>query len=107
MKRRQQIRKNLTQDCFSSDGDFQIEKKVDYIDQLVKENDLAERGFFIYHVVGTDDAAKSQSIDMAEEILSREIFTPEQYVFYQKDGGQHDFNAVLEYLYNALPCMFG
>ena len=50
--------------------------------------------------------SKSQSIDMADEMLTREIFTPEHYVFYLKDGGYHDFNAVQEYLYNALPLFF-
>ncbi len=75
-------------------GDFQFEKNVDFIEQLVKDNRLDERGYFIYHAVGTEDAVKSQSIDMAEEMLSREIFTPDHYVFYQKEGGYHDFNAV-------------
>lgn len=87
-------------------GDFQIEKNVDFIEQLVKDNNLKERGYFIYHAVGTNDTVKSQSIDMADEMLTREIFTPEYYVFYQKDGGYHDFNAVQEYLYNALPLFF-
>lgn len=87
-------------------GDFQIERNVDFIEQLVKDNELDERGYFIYHAVGTNDAVKSQSIDMADEMLSREIFTPDHYVFYQKDGGYHDFNAVEEYLYNALPVIF-
>ena len=88
-------------------GDFQIEKNVDFIEQLVKDNDLDERGYFIYHAVGTKDGVKSQSIDMANEMLSRnETFTPDHYVFYQKDGGYHDFDAVREYLYNALPVFF-
>ncbi len=87
-------------------GDFQIERNVDFIEQLVKDNDLDARGYFIYHAVGTNDAVKSQSIDMADEMLSREIFTPEHYVFYQKDGGYHDFEAVQEYLYHALPMFF-
>ena len=87
-------------------GDFQIEKNVDFIEQLVRDNDLDGRGYFIYHAVGTNDTVKSQSIMMADEMLSREIFTPEHYVFYQKNGGYHDFNAVQEYLYNALPLFF-
>lgn len=87
-------------------GDFQIENNVDFIEQLVTENDLADRGYFIYHAVGTNDAVKSQSVDMADEMLSRDIFTPDHYVFFQKDGGYHDFNAVQEYLYNALPLFF-
>ena len=87
-------------------GDFRFEDNVDFIEQLVKDENLDERGYFIYHAVGTQDAVKSQSIGMAEEMLSREIFTPDHYVFYQKDGGYHDFNAVQEYLYNALPLFF-
>ena len=88
-------------------GDFQIERNVDFIEQLVKDNDLDERGYFIYHAVGTQDAVKSQSIDMAEEMLERsDVFTPEHYVFHLKEGGYHDFNAVQEYLYNALPLFF-
>ena len=88
-------------------GDFQIERNVDFIEQLVKDNGLDERGYFIYHAVGTQDAVKSQSIDMAEEMLERsDVFTPEHYVFYQKNGGYHDFDAVQEYLYNALPLFF-
>ena len=84
-------------------GDFQTEKNVDFIENLVQENDLDQRGYFIYHAVGTQDAVKSQTLMQAEEMLSREIFTPEHYVFYQKEGGVHDFNAVQEFCYNALP----
>ena len=88
-------------------GDFQIERNVDFIEQLVKDNNLDERGYFIYHAVGTQDAVKSQSIDMAEEMLDRpDVFTPEHYMFHLKDGGYHDFDAVQEYLYNALPFFF-
>jgi len=31
-------------------GDFQIKNNVDFIQQLVEDNDLDERGYFIYHV---------------------------------------------------------
>lgn len=89
-------------------GDFQIEKNVDFIQQLIQDNDLDERGFFIYHGVGTNDTVKSQSIDMAEEMLSRsEVFTPDHYVFYQREGGQHDHISCREFMYNALPLFFG
>ena len=84
-------------------GDFQIEENVDFIEQIVKNKNLDERGYFIYHTVGTEDAVKYQSEEMAKEMLSRKIFTTEHYVFYQKDGGLHDLDAVQEYLYNALP----
>ena len=88
-------------------GDFQIEKNVDFIEQIAKDNNLNERGYFIYHAVGTEDAVKYQSEEMAKEMLLRDTFTPSHYVFYQKDGGLHDLDAVQEYLYNALPLFFG
>ena len=87
-------------------GNFQVERNVDFIEQLVTDNNLNERGYFIYHAVGTNDAVKIQSVDMADEMLTRDIFTPEHYVFYQKQNGNHDHNAVMEYMYNALPLFF-
>lgn len=88
-------------------GDFQTEKNVDFIQELVEEKNLNERGYFIYHAVGTDDVVRSQTIWQAEEMLSRDgVFPPEHYVFYQKEGGQHDFEAVQEFMFHALPLFF-
>lgn len=88
-------------------GDFQTVKNVDYIEQLVKDNDLSERGYFIYHAVGTNDSVKSQTLMQAEEMLNwSDVFTADHYVFYQKDGGVHDFNAAQEFIWNALPLFF-
>ncbi len=88
-------------------GDFQVEKNADHIEQLVKDNDLDEEGYFIYFAVGTNDDVKSQSIDFADELLARSgTFTPDHFVFYQKDGGYHDREAAQEYIYNALPLFF-
>lgn len=87
-------------------GDFQTENNVDFIEQLVKNEKLDERGYFIYATTGTRDNVKSQTVMQMEEMLKRDIFTPDHIVFYQKDGGYHDFNAVQEYLFNALPLFF-
>ena len=88
-------------------GDFQTERNVDHIQRLVAENDLDARGYFIYHAVGTQDAVRSQTLWQAEEMLRRgDIFTPEHYVFYQKEGGVHDFEAVQEFMFHALPLFF-
>jgi len=89
-------------------GDFQTVRNVDFIEQLVKDNDLDARGYFIYHAVGTQDSVKYQTLAQAEEMLSRrDVFTPEHYMFYQKEGGIHDINAAREFLYNALPLFLG
>ena len=87
-------------------GDFQIKRNVDYIEQIVKDNNLNDRGYFIYQCVGTSDSVRSQTIDMAEEMLDRDIFTPEHYAFYQRIGGQHDYDSIEEFVYNALPLFF-
>ena len=88
-------------------GDFQTEKNVDFIEQLVNDNDLGKRGYFIYQAVGTNDTLKEQTVDMAKEMLSRsDVFTPDQYVFYQKESGQHDYYSAVEFMYNALPLFF-
>ena len=88
-------------------GDFQTRRNVDFIEQLVRENQLDERGYFIYQAVGTRDSVKSQTLMMAEEMLSRkDVFTLDHYMFYQMEGGVHDYNAIYEFLYNALPLFF-
>lgn len=36
-------------------GDFQIEKNADHLEQLIKDNNLDEKGYFICFTVGTPD----------------------------------------------------
>lgn len=89
-------------------GDFQTEANVDYLERLVEENDLDDKGYFIYFTTGTQDTVKAQSLMQAEEMLARgDVFTPDHFAFYQKAGGYHDLDAVQEYLYNALPVLLG
>ena len=88
-------------------GDFQTQNNVNFIENMVKEQELDERGYFIYFTTGTRDNVRSQSEMQAEEMLSRsDVFPPEHFVFYEKNGGYHDFDAVREYMYNALPFFF-
>lgn len=89
-------------------GDFQTVRNVDHIQQLVEENDLNELGYFVYEGVGTMDSVKSQTLMQMEEMFRRgDVFPAEHVVFYQKEGGYHDFDAVQEFLYNALSVFFG
>lgn len=86
--------------------DDRFSQNVDFIEQLVRDSDLDTRGWFIYHAVGTDDSYKDMSVGMANEMLSRGVFSAEHYVFYQKRDGIHNYRAVQEYLFNALPLFF-
>ncbi|MBR5924948.1 MAG: hypothetical protein IKZ60_05740, partial [Bacteroidales bacterium] len=60
--------------------------------------------FYVYVGNGTNDAVYSQphnqSMDMAE---IPEVFNSFNFSYHMKEGGHHDFNAVWEHLYNALP----
>lgn len=87
--------------------DYQTRRNVDYIESIVEGNDLNALGYFIYHAVGTNDSYKEQSFLQSEEMLARrDVFTPDHYVFYMKEQGQHDRRSVDEFLYNALPLFF-
>ena len=92
---------------YGSFSDFQTGRNVDHLEEVIRDKDLNGRDWFIFHAVGTLDHLQSQSVMMAEEMLAREgAFPPEHYVFYRMEGGRHDFDAVQEYLYNALPLFF-
>lgn len=92
---------------FGGYGNFQTERNVDYIKQLVEEHDLNRRGYLVYEGVGSNDPVREQTLRQMDEMLSRDgSFPPEHLLFYQKHGGGHDFEAVREFMYNALPLFF-
>ncbi len=88
-------------------GDYYPEETCDFFEELIADNHLDQRGYFIYAATGTNDAVRDQVYLQMDEMLSRNnVFTSDKVVFYQKEGGVHDFNAVREYMYNALPMFF-
>ena len=92
---------------FGGYGDYYPEETCDFFEELITENDLNERGYFIYAATGTDDNVRNQvEIQMQEMLARSDVFTSDHVVYYQKEGGRHDFEAVQEYLYNALPLFF-
>lgn len=92
---------------FGGYGDYYPEETSDFFEELITENDLNSRGYFIYVATGTEDSQRGQVDIQMEEMLERSsVFTPDHVVYYIKDGGRHDLDAVQEYLYNALPFFF-
>lgn len=88
-------------------GDYYPVETADFFEELIAEKSLNERGYFIYVATGTQDNVRDQVYIQMDEMLSRnDVFTPDHVVFYQKEGGRHDFVAVQEYIYNALPTLF-
>ena len=88
-------------------GDYYPKETADFFEKLIAEKSLNERGYFIYVATGTQDAVRDQVYIQMDEMLDRkDVFTPDHVVFYQKEGGRHDFVAVQEYIYNAFPLLF-
>ncbi len=86
--------------------DYQTKNNVDFLEELVKTQKLDKRGYFIYFATGTYDFEKMQSVDQMTEMLSRKTFDKEHLMCYQKDGGYHDYDSVMEFIYNGLPFFF-
>ena len=92
---------------YGSYGDYYPVKTSDFFEELIRDNSLNERGYFIYAATGTQDSVRDQvEIQMQEMLKRSDVFTPDHVVYYQKQDGRHDFEAVQEYLFNALPLFF-
>jgi len=92
---------------FGGYGDYQAKKTCDFFEKLIRDHDLNNKGYYIYACTGTNDSLFGQMNAQMNEMLSRStVFTPEHVVYYLKNGGIHDFNSSVEYIYNALPVFF-
>ncbi len=92
---------------FGGYGDYYPKETCDFFEKLIAEKSLNERGYFIYVATGTQDVVRDQVYIQMDEMLKRnDVFTHDHVVFYQKDGGRHDFVAVQEYIFNAFPILF-
>ena len=61
----------------------------------------------IYSATGSNDAVFEQvNNQMQEMLLLQETFPEEAFLYKIKQGGVHNFIAVMEYIYCALPLFF-
>lgn len=66
-----------------------------------------DNGFYVWHAVGTQDARFYQTHNQAMACMQlTDVFTPHNFSYHQREGGQHDYNSVVEFVYNALPFFF-
>lgn len=67
----------------------------------------SDNGFHVWHAVGTQDSRFYQTHNQAMACMHlTDVFTPHNFSYHQKEGGYHDFNATMEFVYNALPFFF-
>lgn len=62
--------------------------------------------FHVWHGVGSADVRYAQSHNQAMAMMELPEFGPAVYSYHERAGGQHDFNSVWEFCYNALPVFF-
>jgi acetyl esterase/lipase len=61
----------------------------------------------VWYAVGTDDVRIDQTYNQALAMAKlTDTFNASNFSFHMKQGGRHDFNAVWEFVYNALPQFF-
>ena len=66
-----------------------------------------DNGFHVWHAVGTQDARFYQTHNQAMACMQlTDVFTPHNFSYHQREGGQYDYNSVVEFVYNALPFFF-
>ena len=66
-----------------------------------------DNGFHVWHAVGTQDARFYQTHNQAMACMQlTDVFTSHNFSYHQREGGQHDYNSVVEFVYNALPFFF-
>ena len=88
-------------------GLYQPVETVDYLEQVVSDGGWDGDDFCIYQGIGTSDPIWDQADSQIQEMLTRDLFTPENLHYAIIEGGQHDIDACEWYLYHALQVFFG
>lgn len=88
-------------------GESEPEKTAQKLADLVNASDYRGNGFYVWYAVGTNDSRFYQTHNqaMAMSKLSG-TFNETNFSYHQKQGGFHDYNAVAEFCYHALPFFF-
>ena len=80
---------------------------ADRLEQIIREKRYTASDYEIYAAVGTRDPIWDQVNNQLTEMLARRTFSGGNVRYAVKQGGRHDYDAIAEYLYNALPLYFG
>ena len=88
-------------------GLYQPVETVGYLEQVVSDGGWDGDDFCIYQGIGTSDPIWDQTDSQIQEMLTRDLFTPENLHYAIIEGGRHDIDACERYLYHALQNFFG
>lgn len=88
-------------------GQYEPEATAAFLASVVNASESGGDNFHVWHAVGTSDSRFYQTHNQALACMNlTDTFTSANFSYYQKDDGYHDFNAVYEFCYNALPSFF-
>lgn len=87
-------------------GQYAPKETAEFLATVV-DNSPYKDNFYVWYAVGTADSRFEQTDNQARAMMDiPETFNSSNFSYHQKEGGQHDFNSVWEFCYNALPFMF-
>lgn len=87
-------------------GQTRPKETADFLAGLVNASPY-KNDFYVWYAVGSDDVRLPQTHNQALAMAALpETFNSRNFSYHQKQGGRHDFNAVWEFCYNALPFFF-
>lgn len=87
-------------------GQYEPEATAAFLSEVVTASDYKDN-FYVWYAVGTRDSRFYQTHNQASAMIALpETFNAKNFSYHQKEGGQHDFNSVWEFCYNALPFFF-
>ncbi len=72
----------------------------------VVDDSQYKNDFHVWHAVGTADVRYDQTHNQGMAMMQLPEFGPSTYSYHERTNGQHDFNSVWEFVYNALPTFF-
>lgn len=87
-------------------GQYEPEATANFLAEVVNASDYKDN-FYVWYAVGTRDSRFYQTHNQASAMMALpQTFNVKNFSYHQKEGGQHDFNSVWEFCYNALPFFF-
>ena len=87
-------------------GQYYPEETAQFLADLVNASPYGD-DFYVWYAVGTNDVRLPQTHNQALAMAALSgTFNASNFSYHMKEDGQHDFNAVWEFCYNALPFFF-
>lgn len=78
-----------------------------HLANIVRSSSSLENNFYIWACSGTDDVAYDRIWTQVQAMAKfTDVFDVNHLTFHEQEGAQHEFRAIAEYLYNALPSLF-